>query len=1009
MGERLDPEALRRVQARYFDDMTAVIERHGGTVEKYIGDAVMAVFGIPQLHEDDPLRAVRAAIEMQQALDELNDDLERDYEVRIAIRIGVHTGEVVSSEQHTDQRLVTGDTVNVAARLEQAAGAGEVLLGEGTYRLVRDAVRVEAVEPLELKGKSERVPAFRLLEVHADTAGHERHLDSPMVGRDTELDLFRRGLERARDERTAHLFTLLGPAGVGKSRLVREFLAGADEATVLRGRCLSYGEGITYYALGEIVRQAAGIDEASDAETAMARLRALLGNADGGERVAQLVGGLFAWHEAAGSEDAAWGVRKLFEYLAKDRPLVALFDDIHWAEPLLLDLIEHLADWTREAELLLVCVARPELLEIRPGWGGGKMNATSILLEPLAGDEAGALLDNLLGDAALPATARERILAAAEGNPLFVEEMVAMLIDDGLLRYEDGAWRAVDDLADLTVPPTIQLLLAARLDRLDADERAVIERGAVEGKVFHMGAVTSLTPEARRTQVRPRLLALARKELIRPDRAEFAGEDAFRFRHLLIRDAAYQAMPKEQRADLHEGFARWLTEATGDKADDYAEILGYHLEQAYRYRTELGPADERSGELAQEAARALHLAADRAHDRGDTVSLRTLLERTLTLARGRERLSTIVDLGECLEEQGQFPQAVELLRPVVEGSESADEEALLIRAEVFLVVSDSLSNPAFGMRDARARTSVLLERARVTGDERTIVAATTASAAFAFWDGHAAECRSIAETLLPIALRLRFNERAWVTQHCGLDAYFGSMPVRDGLDMIERLRGLVGPSVRGAIGFDIPMAGLVAMQDDGPTFDTISGRIAEAWRELGDPDERYMPFQGRGESLRRLGRTDEAEATLREAKAFLDRSGGTGYNSTLTSILATYVAEDGRIDEAAELVENARPMVAPDDFGATVPFGWASALVASATGDHEAAEREIDRALAQVSRTDYLNFHANTLRIRGVVLSAAGRDAEATAGLDEAAALWEHKENVADLRRLRVWRDEHGV
>ena len=1009
MGERLDPEALRRVQARYFDEMTTVLERHGGTVEKYIGDAVMAVFGIPKLHEDDPLRAVRAAMEMQAALGRLNDDLERDYDVRIAIRIGVHTGEVVSSEQHADQRLVTGDTVNVAARLEQAAGSGEVLLGEATYRLVRDAVRVEPVEPLELKGKSERVPAFRLIEVRADTAGHERHLDSPMVGRTKELELFRRGLERARDERTAHLFTLLGPAGVGKSRLVREFLAGTEGATVLRGRCLSYGEGITYYALGEIVRQAAGIDETSDAEIAMARLRALVSNADDGERIAQLVGGLFAWHESAGSEDAAWGVRKLFEHLAGERPLVVVFDDIHWGEPLLLDLIEHLADWTREAELMLVCVARPELLEIRPDWGGGKLNATSILLEPLASDDAGALLANLLGTTDLPVAARDRILAAAEGNPLFVEEMVSMLIDDGLLRYEDGAWRAVHDLADLTVPPTIQLLLAARLDRLDAEELAVIERGAVEGKVFHTGAVTSLAPEAMRTHVRPRLLALARKELIRPDRSEFAGEDAYRFRHLLIRDAAYQAMPKEQRAELHEGFARWLTQATGDKADDYAEILGYHLEQAYRYRTELGPADQHSGALGQEAAHTLHRAADRARDRGDSIGTRSLLERTVALARGRERLSAVVDLGECLEEQGRYPQAVELLRPVAADPDAADEEALLIRAEVFLVLSDSLSNPGFSMTHARERTSALLERARANRDERAIVATTTASAAFAFWDGHAAECRAIAETLLPVAPRLRFNERAWVAQHCGLDAYFGSMPVREGLDMIERLRGLVGPSVRGAIGFDIAVSGLVAMQDDASAFDAISGRIDEAWRELGDPDERFIPFQGRGESLRRLGRDVEAEATLREAKAFLDRTGGTGYNSTVTTILATYVAEDGRIDEAAELIESARPMVAADDFGATVPFGWASALVASATGDHTTARGEIDRALDQVARTDFLNFHADTLRIRGMVLLAAGRGAEAAAAFDEAAAMWERKGNVASLRRLRDWRVEHHV
>ena len=600
LGERLDPEALRRVMGRYFDEMSAVIERHGGTVEKFIGDAVMAVFGIPQLHEDDALRAVRAADGMRTALDTLNHDLERDHGVGLAARIGVNTGEVVAGDPSGGQRLVTGDAVNVAARLEQAAAPGEILLGESTHRLVKDAVEVTPVEPLDLKGKAEPVRASRLDVVLEDTAGHARHLDSAMVGRHKELEMLDHALDRVVTERTSHLFTLLGPAGVGKSRLVWEFVGPGTEATVLRGRCLSYGEGITYFPLVEIVQEAAGVGRTDDLATARSKLATLAEGAEDRDRIVALVAGLLSWGEPVAAEDGQWGVRKLLEHLAHERPLVCVFDDIHWAEPNFLELVEHLADWTRDAPLLLLCVARPELLELRPDWGGGKMNATTILLEPLAGDEVSHLVDNLLGRADIPATARARILEAAEGNPLFVEEMLGMLIDDGLLRFEDGAWRAVEDLAHVTVPPTIQLLLAARLDRLDAEERAVIERGAVEGKVFHAGAVTTLTPEGLRPQVPTRLLALARKELIRPDRAEFAGEDAFRFRHLLIRDAAYRAMPKEQRADLHQRFAEWLEGAAGERLAEYEEILGYHLEQAYRYRAELGSArrgDEGPGAL----------------------------------------------------------------------------------------------------------------------------------------------------------------------------------------------------------------------------------------------------------------------------------------------------------------------------------------------------------------------------------------------------------------------------
>ncbi|MGZ5293073.1 MAG: adenylate/guanylate cyclase domain-containing protein [Actinomycetota bacterium] len=1004
IGERLDPEALRRVQARYFDAMAAVIEQHSGTVEKYIGDAVMAVFGIPRLHEDDPLRAVRAAFGMQAALSALNDELERDHDVRIAIRIGVNTGEVVAGDPTAGQRLVTGDTVNVAARLEQAAGSGEVLLGETTYRLVKDAVEVEPVEPLELKGKSERVPAFRLQRVLIDTAGHVRNLDSPMVGRTKELELFRRGLERARDERTSHLFTLLGPAGVGKSRLVREFLADAD-ATVLRGRCLSYGEGITYYALGEIVRQAAGITESEGAVTSLATLTRRLADAEDGDRIARLIGGLFGWAEPAAPEDAQWGVRKLFEHLAKDRPLVVLFDDIHWAEPLLLQLIDHLADWTRDAELLLVCVARPELLEIRPEWGGGKMNATSILLEPLAGDEAGALLNNLLGDAALPGAARERILAAAEGNPLFVEEMIGMLIDDGLLRFEGGAWQAVDDLADLTVPPTIQLLLAARLDRLDAEERAVIERGAVEGKVFHTGAVTSLVSEGLRGQVRPRLLALARKELIRPDRAEFAGEDAFRFRHLLIRDAAYQAMPKEQRAELHEGFARWLTDVAGDQVGEYQEILGHHLEQAYRYRSELGPPDDRTRALARDAARALHLSAERAMVLGDLAGATHLLERTVDLAEGLDRARAIVDLGESLETRGEFVRVIEVLGGFLGSPEASEAPALRIRADAFMQVALSQMEPEHGIVEGHERSAVLLAEAETLDDNEAITAALLALSSFAFWRGRCAEALAISERLLPRVGQLNAIYRGFVSDAFLTEAYFGSTPVDEGFRLVERMREIIGDGVRGRMKCETLTGSLLAMAGNEEGFDAAMERVDRGWDELGNPQEKFMQNQGRAESLWRLGREAEAEALLRGAKAFLDQIGETGFNSTLTSVLATFLAESGRFDEAETLVEQARPMASADDFGALVPIGWASGLVASARGDHDEALRAIDEALGLVRETDYLTFHADTLRFRGQILWDSGRHGDADLAFAEALAMYERKGNVASARRMQAWRD----
>ncbi len=447
LGEAMDPEALRALLARYFARMKAIVESHGGTVEKFIGDAVMAVFGVPVLHEDDALRAVRAAAEMRAALPELGLDG----------RIGVNTGEVVTG---TEERLATGDAVNVAARLEQAAAPGEVLLGEETLRLVRESVEAEPVEPLALKGKHEPVPAYRLLSVGAAPEGRA---SAPMVGRETELRRLRDAHAQAARNRSCQLFTVLGAPGVGKSRLAAEFLQELDGARVVRGRCLSYGEGITYWPVVEVVKQ---LDALPADPGAAAAMRSLLGDSD----------------QPTSAQEIAWAFRKLLEEHAQEQPLVCVLDDIHWGEDAFLELVEHVADLSRDAPILLLCMARPELLERRPGWGGGKWNATTVLLEPLDAEETDRLLDALGG---IEGGLRERISQASEGNPLFLEEMLALVRESGS-----------DEIA---VPPTIQALLAARLEQLEPAERNVLERGAVEGRVFHRSAVEALSPTASRS------------------------------------------------------------------------------------------------------------------------------------------------------------------------------------------------------------------------------------------------------------------------------------------------------------------------------------------------------------------------------------------------------------------------------------------------------------------------------------------------------------------------------
>ncbi|MGH3132993.1 MAG: BTAD domain-containing putative transcriptional regulator, partial [Gaiellaceae bacterium] len=566
LTETLDPEVLHELLARYTTAASKTVSAYGGAVESVAGDAVTAVFGVPALHEDDALRALRAAVDLRASVAALGGESG----LPLQARVGIGTGEVVAGAAGPSEALVAGAAVTSAAHLVRQASPGEILLGEATRRLVSNAVRVEPQSDLERGGE----PAWRLLELVRDVPAFTRRPETPLVGRRVELAQLRESFARAVRERQVRLATVFGPPGIGKTRLARELAEGIPKrATVLVGRCLSYGEGITFWPLREILPQA-------PEGPLRTRLSALLDDGDRGRSTA-----------SATTNEIFLATRLLLESVARERPLLVVLEDLHWADPTFLDLVEHLAARATDAPMLLLCLARDELLELRDRWSGGIEDASSIVLEPLTEDEVAALLDAL---GASPHV-RTRVKEVAEGNPLFAEQMLAWLEEGG----------GVED--EPSLPPTIQAVLAARLDRLGPGEAAVLQRAAVIGRDFEAEAVRELLPVEARPFVPRHLDTLGRKGLVEPVTERRHEPAGLRFVHALVREAAYRMVPKRLRAELHERFADRLE---GAAASD--EIVGHHLEQTHRCLAELGPPTERSRQLAERAAERLATSGRRA-------------------------------------------------------------------------------------------------------------------------------------------------------------------------------------------------------------------------------------------------------------------------------------------------------------------------------------------------------------------------------------------------------------
>jgi class 3 adenylate cyclase len=977
LGEQLDPESLRRVMARYFEVAKDVIERHGGAVEKFIGDAVMAVFGVPAVHEDDALRAVRAAAELRDALGGLNAELAEAYGTRLELRTGVNTGEVVTG---TEERLATGDAVNVAARLEQAAQPGDVLLGGETLKLVKDAVEVEPVPPLELKGKAESVPAYRLVGVIAGAPEAGRQT-VPMVGRERQQHLLGDAFANVVGERACHLFTILGTAGVGKSRLVAEFLERLDSATVIGGRCLSYGEGISYWPVTAAVKELLGpVPDGKLAE---------LGFDPATARALDPI--LGAQTMASSPEEIAWAVRKLFEAAAARSPLVVVFDDVHWGESVFLDLVEHIADFSRNAPILLLCMARPELLDRRSAWGGGKLNATNVLLEPLSAEETEELIERLLSGALIDAALRARIMEAAGGNPLFVGEMLAMLADRG-----DG-----NGSAEITVPPTIQALLASRLDQLEDAERRVLERGAVEGQVFHRGAVVALAPEER--QVDGRLMTLVRKDLVRPEQSVLAGDDAFRFRHLLIRDAAYEALPKATRAELHERFADWL-EQNAPQLVELDEIVGYHLEQAYTYRSELGPLDDAARALAPRAAEHLLAAARRAFDRGDLSAAASLTPRSVALAShgsGTHR-EALLQRARVLLAVSDSTATREVLKELSAAAELEGDARIFNRARLVGLELEVEHDRTASMDVALARAEEAGSELARLGDDEGVAWALRVAGCFISWLGSSAEGERRWARALEHAKRAGSSGqiadilmwRAWAL-------WWGPTPADEGIrqanEIIEQAVGhpqleAIATIVRGCLkgfqgeieeGREDVRTGRALLRDTVQFGNWAGTGMIEADLELA------------------AGQPAAAEAVLRESYEFMSPTAETGYIATIVDYRAMAALELGREDEALALADEVERIAQPEDFEPHVRQACVRARVLARRGEHDAAAKSIQPAVARGGETDYLTVRAYMAISLAEVERLAGRADGERRALEDALRISEQKGDLLTAKRVR--------
>ncbi|HET9324067.1 MAG TPA: adenylate/guanylate cyclase domain-containing protein [Gaiellaceae bacterium] len=918
-----DPEVARRRVQQYFDRVSHCVTTHGGLVEKFAGDAVMAAFGIPQAHEDDAERAVRAALGILDSVRELGLD----------VRIGIESGEVVADDS-SESTFATGEAVNIAARLQQAAPVNGIMIGPGAHRLTLGRFEVEDEGPVEIRGRAEPIWAWRVICL---TGGRTRAASrqAPLVGRDAELELLENTYQRAVRDRRAHLFTIYGEPGVGKSRLASEFVGGLEGATVLSGRALPYGEGVTYSALSDMVKTAAGIADDDPLDEALEKLRECCPDEAVADLLALASGVLEAVKGERNQQEIAWAAREWAEKLAEPQPLVLVFEDIHWAEDALLELIEHMATWVRNVPIQLLCLARPELLDLRPGWGGGRVRATAIELEPLGRADSEALIEALL-DGDLTAGSRQTLLDKTEGNPLFVEETVRMLGE------ADGA-----DIE--RIPDTLQALIAARIDHLPEGEKELLQGAAVMGRIFWKGALGELVLEG--TDIEPLLDDLQLREFVLPEvRSSISGQDAFKFKHVLIREVAYGGLSKAARAGFHQRFAEWLRKHAGE---ELLEVRAYHLDHATALLAELDGSPPKP--LAREAAAALDEAGRRALAREANATARKLLIRAVELEPTLERR---FQAARAAWRMSDFPVVKPEMEQVLEGAREQGERDFEARALTALAEVTLLREADVGRAEELARQAL-----GVSEHDESRIDALRMLEKVAWWRGRLSESEEYALEQLEIARRLG-REDLESEALLSLAGIYSSRREDDRAEpLIEEALALAESS-----GSLIAKAKAFMKSGELYAWRRRDDEALEEYRKARDLFAEVGAAADLAHALLRIAtivrKRDvvEAEKVARESIRILKPLEDRGTLCEVQRLLAELLLEQGRIDEAEMYALRAVETVGAEDVHSQATTKKSLALIRAHQGRDDEAEALLRESIEILERTEYSRFLADPVK-----------------------------------------------